>query len=46
VHLHGLAADRLVEQGIGPAGLTAGETIDAARNIFNGWAKPRNQGTA
>ncbi len=38
VHLHGLAADHLVEQGIGPAGMTAGETIDAARALFNGWA--------
>jgi len=38
VHLHGLAADHLVEQGIGPAGMTAGETIDAARALFNAWA--------
>ncbi|GIK24098.1 MAG: bifunctional NAD(P)H-hydrate repair enzyme [Betaproteobacteria bacterium] len=37
VHLHGLAADLLVGGGIGPAGLTAGETIDAARHIFNAW---------
>jgi hydroxyethylthiazole kinase-like uncharacterized protein yjeF len=36
-HLHGVAADRLVEEGTGPAGLTAGETIDAAREVFNGW---------
>lgn len=37
VWLHGHAADRLVEQGIGPVGLTAGELIPAiraARNIF------------
>src|SRR5574341_205989 len=37
VHLHGRAADALVEQGIGPVGLTAGELIDAARREWNGW---------
>ncbi len=37
VHLHGVAADQLVENGIGPAGLTANETIDVARRIFNAW---------
>jgi len=37
VHLHGAAADRLVARGIGPVGLTAGEVIDAARNLFNEW---------
>lgn len=37
VHLHGVAADQLVEDGIGPSGLTANETIDAARRIFNAW---------
>lgn len=37
VHLHGAAADRLVASGIGPVGLTAGEVIDAARNVFNEW---------
>ena len=35
VHLHGLAADRLVAAGIGPAGLTASEVIDAARKLLN-----------
>lgn len=35
VYLHGAAADRLVETGIGPIGLTAGETIDAARTLLN-----------
>ena len=35
VYLHGAAADALVAQGTGPAGLTAGETIDAARHIIN-----------
>ncbi len=37
VHLHGAAADRLVAQGVGPIGLTAGEVIDAARQLFNEW---------
>lgn len=36
VWLHGAAADRLVEAGIGPIGLTAGELADAARRIRNG----------
>jgi len=35
VYLHGAAADRLLEMGIGPIGLTAGEVIDAARNLLN-----------
>lgn len=37
VHLHGAAADRLVANGVGPAGLMAGEVIDAARSEFNAW---------
>jgi hydroxyethylthiazole kinase-like uncharacterized protein yjeF len=37
VHLHGGAADALVAAGTGPAGLTAGEVIDAARTLFNHW---------
>ena len=37
VHLHGAAADDLVEAGAGPVGLTAGEVIDAARRRWNGW---------
>ena len=37
VHLHGAAADRLLAQGIGPIGLTAGEVGDAARRVFNDW---------
>ena len=40
VHLHGLSADRLALEGIGPAGLTAGETIAAARALFNAWLPP------
>ncbi len=41
VHLHGAAADRLAAQGTGPIGLTAGEVIDAARSLFNGWIDGR-----
>ncbi len=37
VHLHGIAADQLVNQGFGPVGLTAGEVIDSARYCFNQW---------
>jgi hydroxyethylthiazole kinase-like uncharacterized protein yjeF len=40
VPLHGAAADRLVAEGIGPIGLTAGEVIDAARREFNVWMAP------
>ncbi len=43
VHLHGLAADRLAREGIGPIGLTAGEVIDAARGVFNGWLIEANR---
>jgi ADP-dependent NAD(P)H-hydrate dehydratase / NAD(P)H-hydrate epimerase len=39
VHLHGAAADSLVEAGVGPIGLTAGEVIDAARRLFNHWVQ-------
>ncbi len=35
VWLHGAAADACVAKGMGPAGLTAGETINAARELFN-----------
>jgi hydroxyethylthiazole kinase-like uncharacterized protein yjeF len=35
VHLHGAAADALVEQGCGPVGLVAGELIDAARGLVS-----------
>jgi ADP-dependent NAD(P)H-hydrate dehydratase / NAD(P)H-hydrate epimerase len=37
VHLHGAAADALLEQGVGPIGLTAGELAQAARRVFNAW---------
>lgn len=36
-HLHGVAADDLARQGIGPVGLTAGEVVDAARRRWNAW---------
>lgn len=42
VHLHGAAADRLVAQGVGPVGLTAGEIVDAARHLYNAWVSPGN----
>ena len=42
VHLHGAAADRLVADGIGPVGLTAGEVINAARTLFNAWLAGNN----
>ena len=35
VWLHGAAADACVAAGAGPAGLTASETIDAARQLMN-----------
>jgi NAD(P)H-hydrate repair Nnr-like enzyme with NAD(P)H-hydrate dehydratase domain len=35
VWIHGRAADRLVAEGIGPAGLTASELYQPARAIFN-----------
>jgi ADP-dependent NAD(P)H-hydrate dehydratase / NAD(P)H-hydrate epimerase len=39
VHLHGTAADDLVAAGVGPVGLTAGETIEAARRRWNAWLR-------
>jgi hydroxyethylthiazole kinase-like uncharacterized protein yjeF len=36
-HLHGVAADEQVRAAIGPVGLTASETILAARRVWNGW---------
>ncbi|MDK9725498.1 MAG: NAD(P)H-hydrate dehydratase [Sterolibacteriaceae bacterium MAG5] len=35
VYFHGAAADDLAARGVGPAGMTAGEIIDAARARFN-----------
>jgi NAD(P)H-hydrate repair Nnr-like enzyme with NAD(P)H-hydrate dehydratase domain len=44
VHLHGAAADTLVAAGSGPVGLTAGETIPAARSLLNHWIATRPGG--
>jgi NAD(P)H-hydrate repair Nnr-like enzyme with NAD(P)H-hydrate dehydratase domain len=35
VHLHGAGADSAVASGGGPAGLTASETLEAARSLLN-----------
>jgi NAD(P)H-hydrate repair Nnr-like enzyme with NAD(P)H-hydrate dehydratase domain len=35
VYLHGAAGDHAVAGGAGPVGLTASETIDAARSLLN-----------
>jgi len=37
VHLHGAAADACVARSGGPVGLTAGELIEPARALLNGW---------
>ncbi|MCB5187930.1 NAD(P)H-hydrate dehydratase [Methylobacillus caricis] len=39
VYLHGVAADELVAQGIGPVGLTATEVALHARALLNRWVK-------
>jgi len=39
VHLHGAAADLLASEGAGPVGLTASETINAARRVWNAWLR-------
>jgi hydroxyethylthiazole kinase-like uncharacterized protein yjeF len=41
IYLHGLAADDLARQGIGPIGLTTGEVLSAARKILNQWVNAR-----
>jgi len=43
VYLHGAAADRLVERGIGPIGMTASELIDAGRALLNEWVYPASR---
>ena len=40
-HLHGCAADECVRKGAGPLGLTASETIEPARRIWNRWLTNR-----
>ena len=42
VYLHGAAADHAVAGGAGPVGLTATETIDAARELLNRQGTKRN----
>ncbi|MBL8447273.1 MAG: NAD(P)H-hydrate dehydratase [Zoogloeaceae bacterium] len=37
VHLHGRSAEWLAQREVGPVGLTAGELVDAARQVFNAW---------
>jgi hydroxyethylthiazole kinase-like uncharacterized protein yjeF len=37
VHLHGAAADSLLERYRGPVGMTASEVTDAARSLLNRW---------
>ena len=37
VHLHGAAADSLLERYGGPVGMTASEITDAARGLLNRW---------
>jgi NAD(P)H-hydrate repair Nnr-like enzyme with NAD(P)H-hydrate dehydratase domain len=41
VCLHGAAADALVAEGVGPAGLTASELAPAARRLLNAAARSR-----
>jgi hydroxyethylthiazole kinase-like uncharacterized protein yjeF len=40
VRVHGLAAEALAAQGVGPVGLSASETIDAARAVWNRLIRP------
>jgi len=41
VWMHGAAADRLVEEGVGPVGMTAGELPAAVRGVLNGLIRDR-----
>jgi hydroxyethylthiazole kinase-like uncharacterized protein yjeF len=43
VCLHGAAADALIAEGIGPAGLTASELAPAARRLLNAAARSQHQ---
>ncbi|MBM3358483.1 MAG: NAD(P)H-hydrate dehydratase [Betaproteobacteria bacterium] len=43
VYLHGAAADRAVDGGAGPVGLTATETIEAARTLLNRQSAKKSQ---
>jgi len=42
VHLHGAAADWLVQRGVGPLGLTASELLPVARQRLNQWIADKN----
>ncbi|MFC5512549.1 NAD(P)H-hydrate dehydratase [Massilia jejuensis] len=44
VWMHGAAADRLVEEGIGPVGMTAGELPAAMRRVLNGLVAKSGRG--
>lgn len=44
VWMHGAAADRLVEGGVGPIGMTAGELPRALRAVFNGLVSTAGSG--
>jgi len=46
VHLHARAADLCVAEGRGPVGLTAGESIPAARRLLNAWIERRQEASA
>lgn len=46
VWMHGAAADRLVADGVGPVGLTAGELPAAIRAVFNGLLNAAHQAGA
>lgn len=43
VYLHGAAADALLQQGIGPVGMTASELIPAVRHLINHTPSTKNQ---
>jgi hydroxyethylthiazole kinase-like uncharacterized protein yjeF len=43
VWMHGAAADRLVEEGVGPVGMTAGELPAAVRGVLNGLIRDRGR---
>jgi len=44
VWMHGAAADRLVESGVGPVGMTAGELPAAVRGVFNELVSKQGRG--
>lgn len=43
VHLHGAAADALLEQQHGPVGMVASDIIPAARDLLNRWIKEHSE---